>query len=195
MIFARNLTMSRFRRPLITLKGSSSSCTQTTRFSLKSFSPTNRNHSCKVVKLSVNNNLTTLQSRGGDETPRRRPVTHPQRMPTKDRHSERQRLLTASNHDKEHSTIPFQIHTSSGKKALGHVKHSRRWSFRQGPTPHRDNDRRHDNDHKATSQIALAPGLCLVGATVRLPAEVSFFLFLEVGEGWRRIVVSLLVNV
>ena len=67
---------------------------------------------------------------------------------------------------------------------------------RQEPTPHRDNDRRRDNDRKANSRIALPPGRCLVGVTVRLPAEVSFFLFLS---GWRglekKFSVSLLVNV
>jgi hypothetical protein len=31
--------------------------------------------------------------------------------------------------------------------------------------------------------------------SVLLPAEVRFFLFLEVGEGWRKISVALLVNV
>ncbi len=75
----------------MTLKGSSSSRCTTTRLTLKSFSSTNRNsqlQSCNV-KLSVRNNFTTFQSRGGDEAQRRRPATHPQRMPTKDRHSER----------------------------------------------------------------------------------------------------------
>ena len=80
------------------------------------------------------------------------------------------------------SILPFHSKfTRPQAKGPSTCKHNRRWSFRQGPTLIR-----RYNDHKANTRNALAPGRCLVGATVRLPAEVSFFLFLEVGEGWRK---------
>jgi hypothetical protein len=78
-------------------------------------------------------------------------------------------------HGGDLSRVPSECHSIPNshvlrQKAPAHAKHRDGGPFVKDPLLIR-----RDNDHKANSRIALAPGRCLVVATVRLQKRVSFF--------------------